>query len=85
MIPIPLSETLIASVGACAPVYKSGQRGACINEMPCRGFGVTNDAGQPVCTCFGQLSGCADTERCDDRKLICVPDEEPPTERVGAR
>jgi hypothetical protein len=75
----------VPSTGACAPVYKTGQIGACINDTPCRGFGVRTEAGQILCTCYGQIGGCAATERCDDRKVICVPDDEPPFDRPRPR
>ena len=71
----------VESVGDCAPRYRSGQSGACINNQPCRGFGVLGENGRPVCTCYGQDGGCAETERCDDRKLACVPDSEPLRDR----
>jgi hypothetical protein len=74
----------VESVGPCAPVYKTGQRGSCINDAPCRGFGVRAGDGQVQCTCYGQ-PGCNESQRCDDRKLACVPDDEPPRERPRAR
>jgi len=75
----------VESVGPCAPVYRTGQRGSCINDAPCRGFGVRAEDGRVLCTCYGQLGGCNESQRCDDRKLICVPDDEPPRERPRAR
>ena len=75
----------VESVGACAPVYRTGQRGSCINDAPCRGFGVRAETGQILCTCYGQVGGCNESQRCDDRKLTCVPDDEPPRERPNAR
>lgn len=75
----------IESVGTCAPVYKTGQRGACINDRACRGFGVRAENGQALCTCYGQVAGCSENQRCDDRKLACVPDDEPPRERARSR
>jgi hypothetical protein len=75
----------IESVGNCAPVYKTGRRGACINDMACRGFGVRAENGQALCTCYGQVGGCNENQRCDDRKLACVPDDEPPRERTQPR
>jgi len=67
----------VESIGDCAPRYRTGQLGACINNQPCRGFGVLGENDRPVCSCYGQIGGCAETERCDDRKLVCVPDTEP--------
>jgi hypothetical protein len=75
----------VESIGDCAPRYSTGQLGACINNQPCRGFGVLGENGQPVCTCYGQTGGCAATERCDDRKLACVPETEPPRDRAPAK
>ena len=72
----------VESVGDCAPRYKTGQMGSCINGQPCRGFGVRDEAGQVFCTCYGQVGGCPDTERCDDRRLTCVPEDEPPLDRT---
>jgi hypothetical protein len=84
MVPV-LQLPRIESVGACGPVYKTGQRGACINDTPCRGFGVRGENGQALCTCYGQVGGCSENQRCDDRKLTCVPDDEPPRERERPR
>jgi hypothetical protein len=68
----------VESVGDCAPRYKTGQTGTCVNGQPCRGFGVRDEAGQVFCTCYGQVGGCAVDQRCDERKLVCVPEDEPP-------
>lgn len=70
--------------GDCAPHYKIGGMGTCINHQPCRGFGVRDETGNIVCTCYG-APGCAEGQRCDDRKLTCVPEDEPLQDRVGAR
>ena len=72
----------VESIGDCAPRYRTGQLGACINNQPCRGFGILGENDRPVCTCYGQTGGCAETERCDDRKLVCVPETEPPGNRA---
>jgi len=72
----------VESIGDCAPRYRTGQIGACINNQPCRGFGVLGENDRPVCTCYGQIGGCGETERCDDRKLACVPETEPPFNRA---
>lgn len=72
----------VSGRGACAPRYSTGQVGACIHNKPCRGFGVKNEAGQVYCTCYGQVGGCSERQRCDDRKLVCVPEDEPLQERL---
>jgi hypothetical protein len=36
----------VESVGDCAPCYKTGGQGACINNQPCRGFGVKDQTGK---------------------------------------
>jgi hypothetical protein len=71
----------VESVGDCAPLYKNGQRGACINDKPCRGFGVVDEAGVVSCTCYGQAGGCGENQRCDDKKVVCVPEDEPSFDR----
>lgn len=67
----------VESVGDCAPRYKTSGQGACINNRPCRGFGVRTDSGEIICTCYGISGGCSSEYRCDDRKLMCVPEDEP--------
>jgi hypothetical protein len=74
--------TRVESIGDCAPRYKIGGHGSCINNTPCRGFGVRDDAGNTVCTCYG-APGCAEGQRCDERKLVCVPEDEPLQDRMG--
>lgn len=64
--------------GQCAPGYLHGGRGTCVNNQPCRGFGVEDEKGQVLCSCYGDIGGCGLGHRCDDRKLACVDDEEPP-------
>lgn len=75
----------VESVGDCAPRYKSGDFGMCINGKPCRGIGVVDAAGVVSCTCYGVPGGCAESERCDDRKVACVSDDEPPFDRTRTR
>jgi hypothetical protein len=72
----------VESVGDCAPRYKIGGQGTCIENKPCRGFGVQDEKGNILCTCYG-APGCAEGQRCDDRKLVCVPEDEPLEDRVG--
>jgi hypothetical protein len=64
--------------GDCAPRYLHGGFGTCVNGRPCRGFGVREEKGAILCSCYGDLGGCAEGQRCDERKLTCVADEEPP-------
>ena len=64
--------------GDCAPRYKHGGSGTCVDGRPCRGFGVRDEKGAIVCSCYGDIGGCGDGQRCDERKVTCVPDEEPP-------
>ncbi len=67
----------VASQGDCAPRYPGGSRGTCINNQPCRGFGVLDDNGKAVCTCYGRDGGCSEGQRCDGMRLACVPEKEP--------
>jgi len=73
----------VASVGDCAPrhAHASDSRTACVENRPCRGFGVRDESGSIFCTCYGKVGGCAEGQRCDLRKLSCVPEEEPPGEK----
>jgi len=64
--------------GQCGPRYLHGGLGTCVNNQPCRGFGVEDEKGQVLCSCYGDIGGCGAGQRCDDRKLTCVLDEEPP-------
>jgi hypothetical protein len=75
----------VESVGDCAPrhPYASASRTSCIEGKPCRGFGVRNENGQILCSCYGLIGGCAEGKRCDMRTLACVPENEPPS--GGAR
>ena len=75
----------VESVGDCAPRYKTGELGMCVNNKPCRGFGVIDDVGVVSCTCYGKTGGCAENERCDYRKVVCVPDDDPLPGRSRAR
>lgn len=67
----------VASKGDCAPKYASGLHGSCINNAPCRGFGVIDEKGQPVCACFAKAGGCNQGDRCDIIKKACVSEKEP--------
>ena len=71
----------VESVGDCAPQHKfmSESRSTCIEGRPCRGFGVQDESGRIFCTCYGEIGGCATGQRCDIRKLTCVPEDEPPS------
>jgi hypothetical protein len=68
--------------GNCAPRYKHGGIGACVNNVPCRGFGALDDKGRVICTCYGDIGGCGEGQRCDEKKLTCVADAEPPFNRA---
>lgn len=67
----------VASQGDCAPRYANGLHGACINNQPCRGFGILGDSGQPVCACYATPGGCSQGERCDAVRKACVPENLP--------
>jgi hypothetical protein len=75
--PVLALQTPVASSGDCAPKYAIGLRGSCINNKPCRGFGVVGEGGAPVCACFAKAGGCGETERCDVIKKVCVSESEP--------
>jgi hypothetical protein len=45
---------LVASEGDCIPRNANGGKGACINNQPCRGFGVRAENGSLMCTCYGR-------------------------------
>ncbi|MEP7009186.1 MAG: hypothetical protein ABJC13_02585 [Acidobacteriota bacterium] len=70
----------VESVGDCAPrlKYPNESRTSCIEGRPCRGFGVQDESGRVYCTCYGETGGCVEGKRCDVRRLICVPEDEPP-------
>ena len=70
----------VESVGDCAPrhAYASDSRTSCVEGRPCRGFGVRDESGRVFCTCYGKVGGCAEGQRCDLRKLSCVPENELP-------
>jgi len=74
--PVAVRER-VPSQGDCAPRYKVGGMGSCINNQPCRGFGVKGANGSPVCTCYGRDGGCREGQRCDARRLACVPEIDP--------
>jgi hypothetical protein len=67
----------VESSGDCAPHYKAGGEGSCINNKPCRGFGVRDETGRILCSCYGTIGGCSEGQRCDARKVTCVPEDEP--------
>ena len=75
--PVVLSSKFVASVGDCGPRYENGLRGACINNQPCRGIGVLDNAGKAACACYARAGGCNVSERCDAIKKACVPEKEP--------
>ena len=75
--PVLLKRTPVPSRGDCAPKYANGLHGTCINDQPCRGFGVLNDAGKPVCACYAKEGGCSRDERCDVISKRCVPEKTP--------
>lgn len=72
-----VARPLVASQGDCAPRYAVGGEGTCINNKPCRGFGVRSESGSAVCTCYGKEGGCGEGERCDLVKKRCVSEKEP--------
>lgn len=74
----------VESVGDCAPCYKTGGQGSCINNQACRGFGVKDQTGKILCTCYGEVGGCSEGQRCDDRKMTCVPEDEPSFGRANS-
>jgi len=71
-----LAQPRVASKGNCAPVYAGGGRGSCINDKPCRGFGVREADGSAACMCYAQKGGCGAGERCDNQRLRCVSEKE---------
>jgi hypothetical protein len=83
--PMLAIQTPVASQGDCAPRYKNGLTGNCINNQPCRGFGVLNDKNNAECSCYGIAGGCQEAKRCDAIRKSCVPEEEMPFERAPAR
>lgn len=79
---VQVNAPAVASKGDCAPRFKNGLTGTCINDQPCRGFGVLNEKHQAVCSCYGLVGGCQVGERCDTIHKNCVPEEELPFERA---
>lgn len=75
--PATQSSKFVASVGDCGPKYANGLRGACINNRPCRGIGILDNAGKAVCACYARVGGCSEKERCDAIKKACVPETQP--------
>lgn len=72
-----VARPVVASQGNCAPLYAVGGSGTCINNKPCRGFGVRAENGSAACTCYGKDGGCGDGQRCDLVKKRCVSEKEP--------
>jgi hypothetical protein len=72
--PVP-HRPAVASRGGCEPRYKSGRTGTCINDKPCRGFGVLENE-QVACMCFAVRGGCEEGYRCDPRGTECVKEDE---------
>jgi len=81
---VVVNAPAVASQGDCAPRYKHGLTGSCINNQACRGFGALNEKGQAECSCYGLTGGCRAGQRCDAIRKSCVPEEELPFERVPA-
>ena len=75
--PVVARATPVPSRGDCAPKYANGLQGTCINNQPCRGFGIMGEKGRAVCSCFAKAGGCSQDERCDAIKKACVPEKEP--------
>jgi len=83
LVPPPKPELLITQLprvetgGACAPQYSNGRWGTCISSRACRGFAVRTADGSIQCSCYGDVGGCGEAERCDEKLLACVPDKRP--------
>ena len=75
-VPTPLLPR-VESRGECAPRYRNGESGSCVDDTPCRGFAV-RDGERTICACFVTRGGCAADERCEPRQSRCVKEEEPP-------
>lgn len=73
--PMLRPATPVPSRGSCAPNYKNGLHGTCINNKPCRGFGVIGNDGKACCTCYARQKACAPGFRCDPILKRCVPDD----------
>lgn len=72
----------VASRGGCEPRYKkAGLTGTCINNKPCRGFGVLEND-RAVCVCYAKRGGCEEGYRCDPQQARCVKEEEEPFSRT---
>jgi hypothetical protein len=74
-VPAPLLPR-VPSRGDCAPRYGNGTLGTCVNDKPCRGFGVL-DGSRVICACFVKRGGCDEDERCEARESRCVKDDVP--------
>jgi len=66
----------VASKGGCEPHYRNGMVGSCINDKPCRGFGVREQDGSAQCICYIRRGGCNEDERCSPEEGQCVADDE---------
>jgi hypothetical protein len=76
--PAVVARKPVPSSGDCAPKYANGLTGSCINNQPCRGFGVLAEDGKTaVCACYARAGGCNKDERCDVIRKACVPEKEP--------
>ena len=74
-VPIPRLPP-VASQGGCEPRYRNGMVGSCINDKPCRGFGVREEDGSAQCICYIRRGGCNENERCSPEEGQCVADDE---------
>jgi hypothetical protein len=83
--PIFVARPPVASEGDCAPSYANGLVGTCVDNKPCRGFGVRSARGAAVCACYARDGGCDPGSRCDAVKKTCVPAQEAPWGRPVAR
>ena len=79
---VEINAPVVASKGDSAPRFKNGLTGSCINNQPCRGFGVLNEKQEAECSCYGLVGGCKEGQRCDTIRKSCVPEEELPFERA---
>ena len=72
----PPPDELSYGEGDCAPRFRNGMRGTCINGKPCNGFGVKDQAGKIDCECFGTKGGCPEGNVCSVTKRGCVPPQD---------
>jgi hypothetical protein len=73
-VPLPRLP-FVASRGGCEPRYFNGRTGSCINDQPCRGYGVLENE-RAVCMCYAVRGGCKEGYRCEARGAQCVKDDE---------